>query len=352
MRGVTASLRPQFIMSAVLTALIFFMPCQAGAAPQSHGNAAATPAAIRLNGVSYVDVRTVLSRQGFKASWIERGKRMGYRSSKASLELEHDNRDMVLNGLRVLLGEPAALRGGTFYVSRIDAEKLLQPILNPAAVKAAAPPALRVIMIDPGHGGQDTGTQNKPLKLDEKIFALDVANRLSALLQKQGYRVLMTRTDDRFVPLPQRAEMANKAGADLFVSVHFNAVGGAPNVKGSETYVMTPQYQRSTGSAKAEASDKEANPGNSNDPWNALLGYHMHANVLSKIGSDDRGLKHARFAVLRLVKCPAVLVEAGYLSNMDEAKKIAMATYRQDIAVALAAGVRGYAQAITTVKTK
>jgi N-acetylmuramoyl-L-alanine amidase len=346
-----ARLRHMIRMGAVFTALILCVSLPADAVPQSHGSS--TPAtSLRIDGVSYVEVRAYLARHGFKASWLERGKRMRFQSPKMTFELEHDNRDMVLNGLRALLGEPAVLRGNTFYVSRIDAEKLLLPIISPSSVIAPAAPALRVIVIDPGHGGKDTGTQNTSLKLDEKVFSLDVAKRLNALLAQQGYKVVMTRTDDRFIELAQRAEIANKAGADLFISIHFNAVGGASAVRGSETYFMTPQFQRSTGSAKSSPSDKELNPGNTNDPWNALLGYQMHASMLGKLGSADRGLKHARFAVLRLVKCPAVLVEAGYLSNTDEAKKIATPAYRQAMAEAFAQGVRDYARAIATTKSR
>jgi N-acetylmuramoyl-L-alanine amidase len=344
-------LRYMIRMSAVFTALILCVAAPACGTPQSHvASSAAT--SVRIDGVSYVDVRAFFSRQGFKTSWVEKGKRMRFQSTRTVFELEHDNRDMVFNGLRVLLGEPAVLRGSTFYVSRIDAEKLLLPIVSPASVGSPVVPALRVIVLDPGHGGKDTGTQNTALKLDEKVFALDVAKRLNTLLVQQGYTVVMTRTDDRFVELPQRAEIANKAGADLFISIHFNAVGGAPTVRGSETYFMTPQYQRSTGSAKSSPSDKELNPGNANDPWNALLGYQLHASMLTKLESADRGLKHARFAVLRLVKCPAVLVEGGYLSNTDEAKKIATPAYRQAMAEAFAQGVRSYAQAISTLKTR
>ena len=340
------------IMSAVLAALILFLPASAQAVPPTRNPASSSSAYLKVAGVNYVDARVFFARHGFAASWVERGKQMRLQAKNGRLDLVADKRDVTFNGLRVLMGEPAVFHGNTLYVSRIDAEKLFQPILSPSSVTKPPAPVLRVIVIDAGHGGQDTGTQNKSFKLDEKVFALDVSNRLRTLLVKQGYKVVMTRTDDRFIALPQRAEIANKAGADLFISIHFNAVSGAPAVKGSETYVMTPQYQRSTGSAKRDPGDNVANPGNLNDPWNALLGYHMHSQVLAKLGSADRGLKRARFAVLRMVNSPGVLIEAGYLSNNDEAKKIATAAYRQSLAEALAQGVRGYANAIKSVKAK
>jgi N-acetylmuramoyl-L-alanine amidase len=344
--------RHGWFLSAVSAALILFFAVPLTAGPAARNPAVSSATYIKVGGVNYVDARVFFARQGFKAAWVERGQTMRLQGATARLDLATDKRDVVLNGLRVLMGEPAVFRGNTLYVSRIDAEKLFLPVLRPSAVTTPPAPALRVIVIDPGHGGQDTGTQNKPLKLDEKNFTLDVAGRLRVLLVKQGYKVVMTRTDDRFIPLPQRADIANKAGADLFISIHFNAVGGSPTVRGSETYAMTPQYQRSTGSAQRDSSDSVANPGNVNDPWNALLAYHMHTQVISKLGSVDRGMKRARFAVLRLVNSPAVLIEAGYLSNDEEARKLATGAYRQSIAEAMAEGVRGYAQAITTVKTK
>ena len=85
------------------------------------------------------------------------------------------------------------------------------------------------------------------------------------------------------------------------------------------------------------------NPGNGNDPWNSLLAYSIQRRLLTEMKLDDRGFKHDRLAVLRLVSCPAVLVEGGFLSNTAEARKIATATYRQQLAEAIANGVVAYA---------
>ena len=344
-------LRNTSLMSAAWAALILLVGTTSLAGGPLHQSAAPS-AALPLDSKNYVDARAFLARFGLKASWVERNKIMRLQSSVARIEIEDDKRDVIINGLRVLMGEPAVERDGALYVSRIDAEKLFLPLLSPSSVASPPAPALRVIVIDAGHGGQDTGTQNKSFRLDEKTFTLDVALRLRALLAQQGYKVVMTRTDDRFVELPRRAEIANQAGADLFISIHFNAVAGSPTVRGSETYVMTPQYQRSTSSPKRDASDNVNNPGNRNDPWNALLGYHMHNQVVDALHGEDRGFKRARFAVLRLINSPGVLVEAGYLSNNDEARRIAAPAYRAALAEALAQGVRAYALAITTAKTR
>lgn len=338
-------------MSAAFAALIFLVGYCAVAVAQPTKTGAPN-AAFKLNGNSYVEARSFFARFGLKATWVERGKTLRLQSNVARIEIEDNKRDVTLNGLRVLMGEPAIERDEALYISRIDAEKLFLPLLSPSSVASPAAPALRVIVIDAGHGGQDTGTQNKTFRLDEKTFTLDVAMRLRTHLIQQGYKVVMTRTDDRFIELPRRAEIANQAGADLFISIHFNAVAGSPLVRGSETYVMTPQYQRSTSSPKRDPSDNALNPGNRYDPWNALLGYHIHNQVVDSLRGEDRGFKRARFAVLRLVNSPGVLVEAGYLSNNDEARRIASPAYRAALAEALAQGVRAYALAITTVKTR
>ena len=347
--------RHGLVSGMVLAVLIgLFAAVDARALPGGRTQSPSSSVNMTIGGVPYTDSRVFFGRYGLKASWVKTGERLRFQGASVKVEIETDKRDAVFNGRRVLLGDPAVFFGSSLYISRVDAEKLFAPLFNPAGAYVPPAPVVRVIAIDPGHGGQDTGTQNKALKLNEKTFTLDVALRLRALLQKQGYKVVMTRTDDRFIPLPERAEIANKAGADLFISIHFNSVENSPAVLGTETYAMTPQNQRSTSTAPSEKDPgaRMAYPGNRNDPWNVILGYCIQDKVLGKLGSEDRGLKRARFAVLRFVNVPAVLVESGYLSNTAEARKICTAAYRDDIAEGIAAGIRAYSAATGTTKTK
>ena len=311
------------------------------------GNVTAGTASVRIAGVSYTEAKPWLTRLGYKVAYDPAKKVLSATSSSGRIEFTADSRECSIFGNRVFLGEPAAVHKGALLVSVIDVDRFLRPMLQPSSV-ARRP--LRTIVIDPGHGGNDSGTQNKPGKIDEKVMTLDVAKRLQALLTASGYRVIMTRTDDRFVELPARAAIANKAKADLFISIHFNAVASGATVRGTETYVLTAQNQRSTSSAANTAADKELQPGNRYDAWNAVLGWQLHRKLLGKLKTEDRGYKRARFAVLRLVECPAVLVEAGYLSNDAEAKRIATASFRGDIAEAITAGVEAYAAAVTSAK--
>ena len=333
---------------AVAAALLLGAPALEAAAstganrPASRGSA---PAVVKIGGASYTEARAWFARLGYKAAYDPEKKTLALASAAGRVVLEVDSREASLHGLRIFLGEPVVLRKGAVYVATIDLDRFVGPILRPAQL---APRPLRTIVIDPGHGGQDTGTQNKPGKLDEKVFTLDVAKRLQRLLADSGWKVVLTRTDDRFVALPARAEIANNANADMFVSIHFNAVANNKTVKGTETYVLTPRFQRSTSSALPSDEDKVEQVGNRHDGWSAVLGMQMHRQLLGKLKTEDRGFKRARFAVLRLVDCPSVLVEAGYLSNDAEARKLSTEAYRGDIAEALAAGIQAYAAALAT----
>lgn len=296
----------------------------------------------------YIDLDAFLGRFGLKASWVETQKRRKYESVWTRIEFEVDSREITYNDNRVFLGEGVVAREGKVLVAVLDAQNLLLPLLKPAVFTQHARTVKR-IMIDAGHGGKDGGTTNSKLKLMEKTFALDVSKRLGEILGSQGFEVAYTREDDTYLSLAERAVLTNAAEADLFISVHFNAAGRSA-VRGVETYTMTPRHQRSTSSLKSDPSDSSKEPGNEFDAWNAVLGFSMHRALLQKLDASDRGLKRARFAVLRLAECPAVLVEAGYLSNDSEARKIATEDYRAEIAEGLANGITAYANQLSALQ--
>lgn len=334
---------------AWLWAVLGFTPSWAQGSSPSRPNAGNASSASTTSsagvrtflGAPYVEAAPWASRLGLKVAWLERGRRLQVFNETTRIVIEADRREADINGLRVFLGEPVVESGGTLWLGTIDASTLLGAIVRPAAIPGS-PPALRVICLDAGHGGNDTGTQNRRLKLDEKVLTLDVAQRVRRLLEAKGYRVVMTRTDDRFIELEDRAAFANRAKADLFVSIHFNAFP-QPGVAGTETYILTRRGQRSTGGARREKSDQVGLPGHRADPWNAIIGHAIHRQLVGRLNSDDRGLKFARFKVLTLVNCPGVLVESGYLSNEAEARRIATPAYRAEIAAGIVAGIESYA---------
>ncbi len=278
---------------------------------------------------------------GFEHRWLTPDKVLSVKSRLNELVFEADKREVKLNGLRIFLGDAATPGRNTLMISELDRDRMLLPILAPHKLPALAP--LRIIALDPGHGGRDRGTRSDAFKLDEKDLTLDIARRLKPMLEARGFKVFLTRTNDTYVPLTDRPKLAASAGADLFISIHFNAAG--PAVRGIETYVLTPQNQRSTGSDSLDAGDAVLVPGNAHDRWNANLGYVMHRQLVRDLALPDRGLKRARFVVLRdLASCPGVLLECGYLSHTDEARAINEPAHRERIAATISAGIGAFNQ--------
>jgi N-acetylmuramoyl-L-alanine amidase len=271
---------------------------------------------------------------------------------RVRLRFVNRDRDFSLEGVRVFMGEAAVLNQGSLYVSKIDVIKTIAPLLRPVDYAGQLPAPPRLIVLDPGHGGNDPGNQNSALQLDEKDMTLDVARRLARLLEARGYRVVLTRTEDRRVELEQRAEIAGRARADLFLSIHFNALpaAAAGRVSGSETYAMAPQFLLSSGAEKKDQLTEVAFPGNRFDIANTVLGYALQRRLLADLQTSDRGYKRARFAVLRFAECPAALVEAAYLSNNLEARKVGTAAFRSQIAAAIANGVDDYAATLAALR--
>ncbi len=339
-------------------------PTGGGPAPTlTPAQAQARPAALavtRLGGVDYFSLREAASRLGLKAEWREKERRLVLADAASRVEFEADSREVSLNGLRLFLSRAVVGRNGVLYLSRGDYERLLLPRLRPALVGAPWP-RLQVIVLDPGHGGHDNGMENKRLGLKEKLLTLEVAQRLQRLLTARGYQVVLTRTDDR--PLApdkptdfrRRAELANRAGADVFVSLHFNSLYPDTKTSGTETYTFTPQDQRSDRAwspVEPDDTEREAAPVNRFDPWSALLAQLMHREVIGALQTLDRGQKTMHSAVLRGLHCPAVLVESIFLSNDREANLAATAPGRQRIAESLAAGLEAYAAALRSLPAK
>jgi len=304
---------------------------------------------LKIGEVSYVAADAWFGRYGLEASPGPTAGTRRYASAWSDIVLERDSREIMYDDLRVFLGDAVAVREGQFYLSALDAEALFAPLLRSRDYAATARP-LRLIVLDAGHGGQDSGTSNPRLKLVEKDLTLDVVRRLGEILRSQGFVVRYTRENDTYVSLRERADFARSAAADLFVSIHFNATEAKATVRGTETYVLTPRYQRSTASENREAGDAVEQAGNAADPWNAVLGFQMHRALKGELATFDRGLKRARFAVLRLIDCPGVLIESGYLSNDAEARRIATPAYRAQLAQAVAVGILNYANRVAAAR--
>ena len=314
----------------------------------------------RLYHIDYIDVRDLATHYGLTIEQAKAGKIARLRDAAGvRLVFEDRNRDFHLDGTRVFLGAPVVTDRGSLWVSKLDVIKLVAPLFRPADHAHQLPGDPRLIVLDAGHGGNDPGKENKLIGIQEKTATLDVALRLKKLLEAQGRQVLLTRAEDiRLAPdqatdLQRRADFANQNHADLFISIHFNAVErDALHVTGTETYTMTPQFMFSTADERKDVMTDVAFPGNKQDYASIFLGYHVHRAMLAGLQGFDRGYKRARFGVLRFLACPGVLIESAYLSNDAEARRIATPEFREKIARSIATGVSAYAAALDTLRLK
>jgi len=237
--------------------------------------------------------------------------------------------------LEVRLGFPPQLLGDQIFLHTLDLKKVLEPLAHGTAVVT---PANRLVVVDPGHGGANTGTRNVVTGRHEKDYTLDWAKRLAPLLEQSGWRVVLTRTNDLPLSLAERVAFAEARHADLFLSLHFNATGdGNQGPTGLETYCLTPSGMPSSLTRGYADDARQVFPNNAYDVDNLRYAVRLQRALLQVNGHNDRGVRHARFLdVLQGHHHPAVLIEAGYLSNPAEAKRIAEPEYRQKLAEAVA----------------
>lgn len=302
---------------------------------------------IQHEGRSYVDLATAGSRLGMKAYWLKGYKTFRLRSQWTNIDVGKGNRVLYLNRMPIYLGFPTLESRGRLYMAKADYQHVIQSVLTPQAFSGK--PKLKRIILDAGHGGRDPGAVNKAYGISEKELALDVAKRLKRLLEQSGYEVLMTRSGDSTVPLSRRPLYANRERGDLFISIHFNAALNT-SAEGFETFALTPQYQASSKFPKPAPRDNERFRGNDYDAWNTLVGYHIQSSLVKRTGEPDRGLKRARFVVLKGLDCPGVLVELGFISNPITAQKVRHAVFRQTLAQSLCDGIVTYGQRLQRIR--
>ncbi len=258
-----------------------------------------------------------------------------------SLRGSTGSNELFINNLKFILSYPISEYEGQPIVSRMDLTKVIEPVLRPSRIKDAA--QVSTIVLDPGHGGHDNGAMS--FWGNEKTYALDVALRAKPLLEENGLNVVMTRATDIFVPLEDRVRIANQYPNALFVAIHFNS-GGA-NASGVETYTLAPRGVPSMAADGPRLSDLQPCAGNVCDAENMALATAMHASVVCHSQLYDRGIKRARFVVIRDIKIPGVLIEGGFLSNENDARKIASVSYRQTLAACIVTAVQNYRRALS-----
>src|SRR6266513_4248341 len=274
---------------------------------------------IKINGHDYLSVDNVSRFYGLPAEVASAGGRVPVETVKNPLEFVRGSREAVINGARSWLCFPLIEQDGKFLVSRTDVAKTIEPLVRPQRVINAG--KVQTVVLDPGHGGYDKGAACR--YGCKKDFALDVARKLRQLLLAKGFRVMMTREGDYFVPLEVRAQIANAARNSIFVSIHFNATNDDPNATGFEIFSFTPRGAPSTSDDSVAPSALSTQPGSSVAAQSMALSACVYHSLLGHLPEYDRGIKRGRFAVLRLTKVPAVLIEGGFLTEKCECNLIA-----------------------------
>ncbi len=185
-------------------------------------------------------------------------------------------------------------------------------IPTPGTSNPTVPRGKVVIVVDPGHGGKDSGAPGIGGLL-EKDVVLPIGRKIAAILEKNGYQAVLTRDSDYFVELQGRVDIAESKKANLFVSVHANSIDNRPDVNGLETYYYDSGYN---------------------------LAKVVHENILRSIGTiKDRGIRKARFYVLRKSSMPSILVETGYMTGREDNPKLGTSEYQNRMAEAIAQGI-------------
>ncbi len=257
------------------------------------------------------------------------------RTSNGLLLVRAGSRSGYWNGMEFRLSFAPQMLNGQCYLDALDIQKTIQPLLGGGS--SAGWRTNRTIVIDPGHGGSDVGTRSVLDGHYEKEFTLDWALRLAQLLEANGWRVFLTRSNDVELAISNRVSLAESHKAALFLSLHFNSAGPNQAEFGLETYCLTPAGLPSNLTREFTDDLSLTFPNNAFDEQNFQLALLVHRALLGVNGNHDRGVRRARFpGVLRGQHRPAVLIEGGYLSNQREAGLIAEPAYRQRLAIAIA----------------
>jgi N-acetylmuramoyl-L-alanine amidase len=300
-----------------------------------------SPAAV-INGHSYTPLADWARGNGFSGFTRGRGNEIVMTNRAARLVFDVDSASVEINGVDVRLSFPVANAKGVPLIAQFDLDRTVRLLLFPS--RYLEPKKITTICLDPGHGGRDTGNRvgGGFFGHNEKTYTLALALELRDQLKQLGFNVVLTRSTDTYVELPVRPEIANRQHADLFVSLHFNATQtGKKEVEGPETYCITPAGAASS-NAQGEAGDYGATPANHWENQSLLLAYRMEKALVQNLGVVDRGVRRARFAVLRDAAMPAILIEGGYMTHPGEGKKIFDAAYRKQMAAAMVKGLLAY----------
>jgi N-acetylmuramoyl-L-alanine amidase len=326
-----------------------------------------------INGVIYYPLVSLCESRGISWQYDTFTRIVVLNKGLHRINLKYGDNLVLVDQRATLLSHPVDIYEGTVVVP-YDFKKdvidvLFKGVAAPAEKKGLYPISntIKKVVVDAGHGGNDPGAIGKT-GLREKDVNLDIAKRLALLLKQEGVEVVMPRVSDAFIPLDKRVQITNNSKADLFISIHSNA-NRVRSLHGFEVYYVGTNVndaKRSLTSARnsslnlAHASLINYSTDVKAMLWDMLYNYdraesiYLGRNICKSVGDkiDVRviGLKDARYEVLRGAQMPALLIETGFVSNINEERMLRNGYYRQKLAEGILEGIRDYAQALAQIE--
>jgi N-acetylmuramoyl-L-alanine amidase len=317
-----------------------------------------------LNGTTYLSLNSICRVKDLEWDFDTYTRRITLNKDAHRINLMVGERLVLVDGLPQHLEHPVDIYKGEVMVPDKFKLEIIDVLFRKSLGRPKGKAALsriKKVVIDAGHGGHDPGAIGKT-GLKEKDVTLDIAKKLAQLFSENGIDVVMTRTHDTFITLEQRAEIANRSQADLFLSIHANA-NRVRWLNGFEVYYISP-YVDDEGRAMRAARGSDLNLDRASFShaslnlkatlWDMLytynraesisLAYSLCDSLKRSVNVKILGVKAAGFSVLKGTQMPAVLIEVGFVSNNDEECLLRNSYYRQQLADAIFQGTRDYAQ--------
>lgn len=307
--------------------------------------ASGSPKPTTIGHHQYLKLKTVASANGMHVAQLS-SDTVAIENKGGSVLFYPGQRKAVFDGIDVYLNGDLLKAHGDWFLSEVDRRDVIDPLLKPA--RHLKDYECDRVVLDPGHGGADSGAIS-PAGHYEKNLVLDISRRTAEILRANNLEVHLTRDVDKDLQLGFRPRIAKNRSADIFVSIHLNAANNK-SARGIETFRLTASGFPSVENAAEVQFNPASYEGNGFNGANALLGYHIQKSLLTVTGASDRGLRHARYVVLKNVDCPAVLVECGFLSNRADEQQLASPEYRAKVALGIANGIMQYRAAISRTK--
>ena len=318
----------------------------------------------RLDGTDYIPLVGLCNKYDIEWKWDSFAQTITLRKGGNEAKFLIDSPVVLINGGLEVINPPAKFYRGSLVIPLIFRDKIIEEFIESEPIGKQRESfdfrryKINKIVIDPGHGGRDPGAIGCS-GLKEKDINLDISKRLKKILEDEGIKVIMTRNRDTLVSLKKRVDIANRSGADLFISIHTNA-NRSKRLRGFEIYYLAKQsddIRRAQITAKRNISkfsnmsmDKTSEDlrvilwdmiYTENQAESIRLAKDIFLVVSKEFSLNNRGLKSANFYVLKYTQIPSILIEVGYISNPYEEKKLKDFHYRQNIVEALAKGITG-----------